>query len=101
MTVGTFLGLWLLLVALGLPLFVTLGLASLASLWAQGDVLLALPQRVTAAANSFTLLAAPFFMLAGLAMNTSGVTNRIYAFAESLVGWLRGGLAHGVCPKLS
>jgi tripartite ATP-independent transporter DctM subunit len=93
-TVGTFLGLWLLLVALGLPLFVTLGLASLASLWAQGDVLLALPQRVTAAANSFTLLAAPFFMLAGLAMNTSGVTNRIYAFAESLVGWLRGGLAH-------
>jgi tripartite ATP-independent transporter DctM subunit len=93
-TVGTFLGLWLLLVALGLPLFVTLGLASLASLWAQGDVLLALPQRVTAAANSFTLLAAPFFMSAGLAMNTSGVTNRIYAFAESLVGWLRGGLAH-------
>lgn len=94
MTVGTFLVLWVLLVALGLPLFVTLGLSSVAFLWAQGDVLLALPQRVTAAANSFTLLAAPFFMLAGLAMNTSGVTNRIYAFAESLVGWLRGGLAH-------
>ncbi len=94
MTVGTFLVLWLFRVALGLPLFVTLGLSSVAFLWAQGDVLLALPQRVTAAVNSFTLLAAPFFMLAGLAMNTSGVTNRIYAFAESLVGWLRGGLAH-------
>lgn len=94
MTVGLLLATWLALVALGIPLFVTLGLSALAYLWAQGDVLLALPQRVTAAANSFTLLAAPFFMLAGLAMNTSGVTHRIYGFAEAMVGWLRGGLAH-------
>lgn len=94
MSAGSFFVLWVLLLALGLPLFVTLGLSSTLYLWAQGDVLLAVPQRITAAANSFTLLAAPFFMLAGMLMNTSGVTNRIYTFAECLVGWLRGGLAH-------
>lgn len=94
MSAGALFALWILLLALGLPLFVTLGLSSALYLWAQGDVLLAVPQRVTAAANSFTLLAAPFFMLAGMLMNTSGVTNRIYKFAECLVGWLRGGLAH-------
>ena len=33
-------------------------------------------------------------MLAGIAMNTAGVTRRIYDFAECLAGWLRGGLAH-------
>lgn len=94
MNVASLLLLWLALVGLGLPMFVTLGLVSAAYLWSHGDVLLAVPQRITAAANSFTLLAAPFFMLAGLVMNTSGVTTRIYKFAESLVGWMRGGLAH-------
>lgn len=93
MSVGVLGLLWLALVALGMPLFLTLGLASAAYLWSHGDVLLAVPQRITAAANSFTLLAAPFFMLAGLAMNTAGVTYRIYDFVECLVGWLRGGLA--------
>jgi tripartite ATP-independent transporter DctM subunit len=85
---------WLGLMALGMPIFLTLGLSCLVYLWANGDVLLAVPQRLTASANSFTLLAAPFFMLSGLAMNTAGVTHRIYDFAECLAGWLRGGLAH-------
>jgi tripartite ATP-independent transporter DctM subunit len=79
---------------LGMPIFLTLGVSCLVYLWATGDVLLAVPQRLTASANSFTLLAAPFFMLSGLAMNTAGVTQRIYDFAECLAGWLRGGLAH-------
>ncbi|MDR7482639.1 MAG: TRAP transporter large permease [Armatimonadota bacterium] len=87
-------GVWLALVVLGMPIFLSLGVASLGYLWVHGDVLLAVPQRLTAAANSFTLLAAPFFMLVGLAMNTAGVTQRIYQFAEGLTGWLRGGLAH-------
>jgi tripartite ATP-independent transporter DctM subunit len=85
---------WLGLMVLGMPIFLTLGVSCLAYLWANGDVLLAVPQRLTASANSFTLLAAPFFMLSGLAMNTAGVTHRIYDFAECLAGWLRGGLAH-------
>ncbi len=94
MTPGGLAAVWLLLLAAGLPIFVTLGVTSTAYLWSQGDVLLAVPQRLTAAANSFTLLAAPFFMLVGIAMNTAGVTQRLYEFVEALVGWLRGGLAH-------
>jgi tripartite ATP-independent transporter DctM subunit len=85
---------WLVLLLSGMPIFVTLGVACLAYLWLNGEVLLALPQRLTAAANSFTLLAAPFFLLTGLAMNTAGVTRRIYDFAEALAGRFPGGLGH-------
>jgi len=36
----------------------------------------------------------PFFIMAGNLMNNAGITNRIYNFALSLVGWLKGGLGH-------
>jgi TRAP-type C4-dicarboxylate transport system permease large subunit len=44
--------------------------------------------------DSFPLLAVPFFIMAGNLMNNAGITNRIYNFALSLVGWLKGGLGH-------
>ena len=44
--------------------------------------------------DSFPLLAIPFFILAGNLMNSAGITNRIFAFATALVGWMRGGLGH-------
>ncbi len=44
--------------------------------------------------DSFPLLAVPFFILAGNLMNTAGITERIFNFALSLVGWMRGGLGH-------
>ncbi|MFQ3620415.1 MAG: TRAP transporter large permease [Spirochaetales bacterium] len=90
---GIFL-LWLLLMLLGTPIFVSLGVASLLHLLVADLNLLTLPQRITNAANSFPLLAAPFFILMGNIMNTSGVTRRIFNFANTLVGWLRGGLGH-------
>jgi len=86
--------LWLLMMLLGLPIFVSLGIASLLHLLTSNLNLLTLPQRITNAANSFPLLAAPFFILMGNIMNTSGVTRRIFNFANALVGWLRGGLGH-------
>lgn len=94
MTPAALVGLWLGLLLVGMPIFVTIGFACLAYLWANGEVLLAIPQRLTGTANSFTLLAAPFFMLTGLAMNTAGVTRRIYDFAEALAGRFPGGLGH-------
>lgn len=94
MTPGALTGLWLLLMAGGMPIFLTLGVACLVYLMANGEILLAVPQRLTATANSFPLLAAPFFMLTGLAMNTAGITRRIYEFAECLAGRFRGGLGH-------
>jgi tripartite ATP-independent transporter DctM subunit len=94
MTVGPLIWMWLGLMVLGMPLFLTMAASCLVYLMANGEILLSVPQRLTAAANSFPLLAAPFFMLTGMAMNTAGITQRIYDFAECLVGRFRGGLAH-------
>lgn len=85
---------WLGMLLLGTPIYVSLGIASLLNLLISGLNPLTIPQRVANAANSFPLLAAPFFILMGNVMNTSGVTRRIFNFANVLVGWLRGGLGH-------
>jgi len=53
-----------------------------------------LAQNLVAGVDSFPLLAVPFFILAGNLMNNAGITNRIYNYALSLVGWLKGGLGH-------
>src|SRR5258706_10487228 len=50
--------------------------------------------RMVSGIDSFPLLAVPFFIMAGNLMNHAGITNRIYNFALSLVGWLKGGLGH-------
>jgi len=46
------------------------------------------------ASSGFTLLAIPFFMLAGIIMDKSGITDRLVAFANSLVGWVKGGMSY-------
>ncbi len=51
-------------------------------------------QRMISGTDSFVLLAIPFFLLAGSLMNAGGVTQRLMAFARSLVGHITGGLAH-------
>ena len=88
------LGGFLLLMVFGVPVAVSMAVASLAYLLVHGgtpDVIVA--QRMIAGVESFPLLAVPFFILAGNLMNIAGVTGRIYAFAVALVGWMRGGLA--------
>jgi len=49
-------------------------------------------QRMVVGANSFPLLAIPFFLLAGELMNAGGMSKRIIAFASSFLGHRRGGL---------
>lgn len=49
-------------------------------------------QKMTAGVNSFTLLAIPFFLLAGKMMNVGSITKRIFNFCNALVGWIPGGL---------
>src|SRR5699024_11304177 len=44
--------------------------------------------------NNFTLLAIPFFIMTGNLMNSSGITDRIFNFASSLVGHVPGGVGH-------
>ena len=91
---GWIVGGWLLALLLGVPLFVSIGLACFAFVWMAEIPPGIVPQKIAQAANSFPLLAAPLFILMGNIMNSSGVTDRIFAFAKVCVGWLRGGLCH-------
>ncbi|MEZ2130792.1 MULTISPECIES: TRAP transporter large permease [unclassified Sinorhizobium] len=88
--VGSFLALML----IGVPVAISMAVASVLYLILYGvapDIIAA--QRMIAGVESFPLLAVPFFILAGNLMNSAGVTGRIYSFAVSLVGWMKGGLA--------
>lgn len=83
-----------LLLALRVPIAFSLGIVSLGFLIARGEVLLAVSQRMSAAADSFPLLAIPFYILMGKLVNEAGLTDKIFGFAQALVGHIRGGLAH-------
>ncbi|MEO5695178.1 MAG: TRAP transporter large permease [Usitatibacter sp.] len=52
-----------------------------------------IPQQLVSGIDSFVLLAIPLFLLTGGIMSESGITRRLLHFSESLVGWMRGGLA--------
>ena len=55
--------------------------------------LLVIPQKMFSAMDSFPLMAVPFFVLVGQVMNVGGITNRIFDFANALIGHVKGGLA--------
>lgn len=87
------LGSFVALMLLGLPVALAMIGSSLLYLLISGTVPdLVVAQRMIAGIESFPLLAVPFFILAGNLMNIAGITSRIYNFAISLVGWMRGGL---------
>ena len=81
-------------ILLGLPIAVAMGLTAVLAIAFLGDpvMLQVISQRIYGGTTSFTLLAIPFFILAGNLMNTGGMTERIFRFAHSLVGHMRGGL---------
>ena len=56
--------------------------------------LMSFTARVLSAADSYVLIAVPFFMLAAELMNESKITDRIFSFAKALVGHIPGGLGH-------
>ncbi len=83
------------LLLINVPIAFALGIAAATTLLV--DDALPISNIVTRAfvgVDSFTLLAIPFFIIAGELMNACGITERIVAFARSLVGHIRGGLAH-------
>jgi C4-dicarboxylate transporter, DctM subunit len=88
----------LLLILINLPIAVAIALTAITVFvgLGQGSLLTMLPQRMYASTTGFTLLAIPFFILAGNLMNTGGVTSRIFRFAKALVGHIPGGLGQ-VC----
>lgn len=94
MTVGIQLILFfLVLIFIGMPISMGMGITSLFGLFAGGYDLSVLPGLIEKGANNYTLVAIPYFLLAANLMNSSGITDRIFEFADSLCGWMRGGLA--------
>ncbi|MDG5975061.1 TRAP dicarboxylate transporter subunit DctM [Hydrogenophaga taeniospiralis CCUG 15921] len=93
MTIAIFLGALIGAIALGIPIAYALLLSGTALMW-HLDLFDAqiLAQNVLEGANSFPLLAVPFFMLAGEIMNVGGLSRRIVNLALSLVGHVQGGL---------
>ena len=88
--------LWFVLIMLGVHVGYALIMSSLFFFTVSGSLNLvpfALEQMFNGV-NSQTLLAVPFFVLAGNLMNGGGVTTRIFDFAASMIGHKKGGLAH-------
>ena len=95
MTVTIFLGSLLAAMALGIPIAYALLLSGVALMWHLGQFdPQILAQNVINGADSFPLLAVPFFMLAGEIMNVGGLSKRIVNLALSLFGHVRGGLGY-------
>ncbi len=88
---------FLVLLALGVPIAFSIGLAGIGTLLVNMDPVIAfatISQRMATGLDSFSLLAIPFFILAGQLMNQGGIANRLINFARSLVGVLPGGLIY-------
>lgn len=85
------------LLALGVPIAYSIGLATMATMLLSISVAPALTteaQRIATGLDSFALLAIPFFILAGQIMNQGGIARRLIDFAKALLAMLPGGLAH-------
>jgi tripartite ATP-independent transporter DctM subunit len=95
MTITIFLGALLGAMAIGVPIAFSLLACGAALMWHMNmfDAQI-LAQNTIEGANSFPLLAVPFFMLAGEIMNAGGLSRRIVKFAMTLVGHVRGGLGY-------
>ena len=95
MTVAIFLGSLLVAMAIGIPIAYSLLISGIALMW-HLDLFDAqiLAQNVINGADSFPLLAVPFFMLAGEIMNVGGLSKRIVKLALAVVGHVPGGLGY-------
>jgi tripartite ATP-independent transporter DctM subunit len=86
---------FILLILIRVPITMAIGVSVLAALFAAGfaDALYILPLQVLEGVDNPSLLAIPFFIMAGNLMNAVGMTDKIFNFATQLVGHLRAGLA--------
>lgn len=89
-------GLFTLLLLLGIPISIVLGMITVLYFVLIGDPVLleSTPQRLYSGLENFGLLAIPLFMLAGEIMNEGGITSRLVRFSRVLIGHVRGGLAY-------
>ncbi len=82
-----------LLLLLGVPVAIAIALSSITVLIREGIPLLIVTQRMFAGTDSFALIAVPFFILAGDLMAKGKVSEKLVDFADSIFGFLKGGLS--------
>ncbi len=81
-----------LIMLLGAPIMTALGLSAAAALQYGDRPLLIVVQMAYQSLDSFSLMAVPFFILAGHLMQSGGIASRLVGLANAIVGWMRGGL---------
>ncbi|MBP2666144.1 MAG: transporter permease [Firmicutes bacterium] len=89
------LALFLGMMVLGIPLAIAMGISSVVVLFMYTDIPLNLmTQSMFSSMNSFIMVAVPLFILSGILMDEGGVADKIFRFANALLGWSRGGLGN-------
>ncbi|MFW5695914.1 MAG: TRAP transporter large permease [Alkalispirochaeta sp.] len=86
-------GSFFVLLLLGLPVALAIGVSSLVAILSEGVPLMLITQRMFAGTDSFALIAVPFFILAGDLMAEGKVSEKLVEFADALFGFLKGGLS--------
>ncbi|KXF75106.1 C4-dicarboxylate ABC transporter permease [Paramesorhizobium deserti] len=92
MLVAALFGTFVICLALGVPVAITLGISSAVYLYLADIDLTVVSQFMYSGMDSFVLLCIPGFVLAGNLMNNGGITDQIVRFGNALVGHIRGGL---------
>ena len=87
------LGSFLVMIFLRFPIAYAVGLSTVFCLLSQGAALVTLPQQMVKGIWSYSLMAVPFFITMGVLMGSGGISDKLIALANALVGWMRGGLA--------
>lgn len=87
------LGSFLVMIVLRFPIAYAVGISTVLCMASMGQNLVSLPQQMVKGVWSFSLMAVPFFITMGVLMGSGGISDKLIALANSLVGWMRGGLA--------
>ena len=87
------LGSFIVMIILRFPIAYAVGISTVLCMSSMGQNLVTLPQQMVKGVWSFSLMAVPLFITMGVLMGSGGISDKLIALANSLVGWMRGGLA--------
>ena len=93
MAILILLGSFFLMILLRFPIAYAVALASMFTLMYEGLPLTTIAQQMVKGISSFSLMAVPFFITMGMLMGSGGISEKLIALADSVVGWMRGGMA--------
>ena len=91
---GLFVGLIILMILMAIPIALALGIVGMLALLIGGESIINFHGQTTGGLASFVILAIPLFIFTGEVLATGQVAKRLIDFANSLVGWIPGGLGH-------